>query len=237
MQIHAGRRRERAQAVDVDLDAALDHAGDEAAGRACRLWRLARPSAWPLLRAAASASARPGRRASRLVDARDEAIADRRHQVVRLHLRAIEDGERLAGQIDHDRGVEHGGDLAEHFFADVKRRAIRRRAVLLRPLLPSLLLRRTAARPRPARRRFGCAPSAAAASLPHLRRFFFRRRLRFLRLVSRPRRCAGCAFGCAVPPRRLRSAASLRRVVSVVAVVLAFSVRLRADRPRRCRLR
>src|SRR6185369_13137504 len=123
-QIHAGGGGERAQAVDVDLDAALDHAGDQAGDQrtvfGCLLdlglrfffaQRFAREHDQPATHAV-------------VVHAGDEAIPHRRNQIIRFHLVAVEDGQRLAGEVDHDRRLEHGGHFAEHLFAGVEGRAI-----------------------------------------------------------------------------------------------------------------
>src|SRR5262249_49266877 len=57
-----------------------------------------------------------------------------RDEVVGLHFRAVEDRERLAGEVHHDGGIEHRRDLAEHLFTDLKGRAFGRVPVRPRSL-------------------------------------------------------------------------------------------------------
>jgi hypothetical protein len=53
------------------------------------------------------------------VHVRDESVAGFGDQIVCGELMAIEDGERLAGKVDHDGVFSDGCYLAEHLFADV----------------------------------------------------------------------------------------------------------------------
>ena len=75
------------------------------------------------------------------MDVRDEPIAHLGDQIVFCELVPVEDGQRLAGQVDHDGVLGDTRDLSEDFFAHVKRGALARmRAVLSRSRFLSALV-------------------------------------------------------------------------------------------------
>ncbi len=121
VEVHARGGSEGAQAVDVDLDAALDHAGDQTADQRAVLGGLLDLGLGFFFAQGLAGEDHQTAAQAVVVDAGHEAITHGGDQVIGLHLVAIEDGQRFAGQVDHDRGLEHRGDLAEHLFTGVKR--------------------------------------------------------------------------------------------------------------------
>src|SRR5690606_6409668 len=123
VKVHARSRRERPEPEDVDLDAAFDRARDEPGDELARFGRRFYDGLDGFFAQRFAGEDHQTTAAAVVVHPRQEAVTDRRNQIVRLHFAAIEDREGFAGEIDHDGGVEHRGDLTEDLFTDVKRSA------------------------------------------------------------------------------------------------------------------
>jgi hypothetical protein len=126
MQIHPRSRSKGAQPGDIDFHAALDHAGDEPLNQRAVLGCLFDLRLDLLFAQRFAREHHQPAPAAVVVNAGNEAIPGRRHEIVRFHLGAVEDRQRLARQVDHDRGFENRRDLAEHLFTDLKRWALHR---------------------------------------------------------------------------------------------------------------
>src|SRR5690606_9986589 len=120
MKIYARSGCKGTKSLVDDFDPPFDDAGDKCVDQEailrrlfCRVLRLVFSKAF----AGEDDKPTPGAVSEHL---RDKAFADLRHEIVCLHLAAIQQRESLSGEIHHDGAVEDSGHLAEHLFAHVK---------------------------------------------------------------------------------------------------------------------